>query len=994
AQSERALLGLRSTLGMDAIADSTALSKSADQAGLPSPYYRLDDVEYIPAPPQSGSGSSPSEANKWSFGLQMADNAPSPGAPAPELALPSLVPETESRSSVDALALSIEGKDSFDSSVPAFGGFDADFDGTIPESAGTELALDMEVIDEAAIPFAPSDTPDQYFENSRPQRSFQPQDFFDSGIDQSRRPGGVALAENGASSVYDLPDTMQDKSAPSSSFNGGGMGGEGGGMGGGGGGFGGGGGAGRGGRSAGGRYGGGAERPDTSGSMYGGTEGTVETGSGMGMGGMGAGMGMGGDNGASDEEFDFGATDGGMFFYGGRASSDDGDNPIALGERGSEAPRRRAGGRQAGRESEIRLQQRLNFGVPSTAPAELSQEDRFIDNILSVDIDELDLSPGDEAKTTNGQDDPIVFRARRWESLGTQSNSGQDAAPVAAPDGDALLLGGVAVQPSQKPDANLPAGQQSQNNLKSNWFGSMPATGGLNRPEVSQQSEPQLGQVLKRLSKKQAPQSNRDRARAYFFQSEGRSISPDVKREQAEVPDELAAFEDGYDWKRNEAAGSIPESVFVDPGVPSTDSDIQQSRGFALSQEMQIERGLAEEIIRQSEAKAGASLRALALQNRFQSNVDGLVDKLSAALPPPPAGAESGVPQPANEDFVGGTWRVPSESKMSKRFSESISSNGVVQTGDVVLGKNPYVESAPSNADKQGQNPAIFERFSRESRLSGRQGREKYLGKIQVSKGLGEKSTDQEAFSTFSLHVSDVSFKLAYDALTKGEWPERDKVRIEEFVNAFDYGDPLPGRNSRVACQVEQAIHPFLQQRNLMRVSLRTSATGRAKGKPLSLTLLLDNSGSMERPDRRATVQRAFAMLASQLGSSDVVTLISFANQPRLLADRVSGDKAAELVEKVQNLPSEGGTNLEAALQLAFAKAQEQKIQGSQNRVVLLTDGAVNLGDADPERLANIVLEMREADIAFDAAGISAQDLNDDVLETLTRNGDGRYYLL
>ena len=37
---------------------------------------------------------------------------------------------------------------------------------------------------------------------------------------------------------------------------------------------------------------------------------------------------------------------------------------------------------------------------------------------------------------------------------------------------------------------------------------------------------------------------------------------------------------------------------------------------------------------------------------------------------------------------------------------------------------------------------------------------------------------------------------------------------------------------------------------------------------------------------------------------------------------------------------------------------------------------------------------MRGAGIAFDAAGISAEDLNDEVLEALTRNGDGRYYLL
>lgn len=260
--------------------------------------------------------------------------------------------------------------------------------------------------------------------------------------------------------------------------------------------------------------------------------------------------------------------------------------------------------------------------------------------------------------------------------------------------------------------------------------------------------------------------------------------------------------------------------------------------------------------------------------------------------------------------------------------------------------------------------------------------------------GLNETNATAEAFSTFSLHVSDVSFKLALDALARGQWPEAAKIRIEEFVNAFDYGDPLPCSNDKVACVVEQAIHPFIQQRNILRVSMRTSAEGRAQSTPLRLTLVLDNSGSMERIDRQQAVRRALSLLAQQLSPHDQVTLISFARQPRLLAENVSGANAGQLVELLGQLPSEGGTNIEAALKLAFEKANSQQATGEQNRIVLLTDGAVNLGNANPESLSKMVESMRAAGIAFDAAGISAEGLNDEVLEALTRKGDGRYYLL
>ncbi|QDS94014.1 von Willebrand factor [Roseimaritima multifibrata] len=263
-----------------------------------------------------------------------------------------------------------------------------------------------------------------------------------------------------------------------------------------------------------------------------------------------------------------------------------------------------------------------------------------------------------------------------------------------------------------------------------------------------------------------------------------------------------------------------------------------------------------------------------------------------------------------------------------------------------------------------------------------------------VPKALNETLANEESTSTFSLHVSDVSFKLAQSALSQGEWPEPSKVRIEEFVNAFDYGDPLPSESEKIACQIEQSVHPFIQQRNLLRVAMRTAAAGRSNNTPLRLTLLLDNSGSMERHDRHQTVQRAFTLLAQQLKPIDQVTLISFARQPRLLADKVTGDQAGQLMELVESLPSEGGTNIEAALQLAGEKALEQKIEGAQNRIVLLTDGAVNLGNANPERLSNQIVELRNFGIAFDAAGISAEGLNDEVLEAMTRKGDGRYYLL
>lgn len=257
-----------------------------------------------------------------------------------------------------------------------------------------------------------------------------------------------------------------------------------------------------------------------------------------------------------------------------------------------------------------------------------------------------------------------------------------------------------------------------------------------------------------------------------------------------------------------------------------------------------------------------------------------------------------------------------------------------------------------------------------------------------------ELAAAEQPVSTFSLHVADVSFQLAKDALARGARPAPADVRPEEFYNAFDYGDPAPAPGEEISFRAEQAAHPFLQQRNLVRIAMKVASAGRAASQPLRLTILLDTSGSMEREDRAASVRRALATLVPLLGPRDRVTLVGFALEPRLLAEQLPGDQAAKLLEVAKQTPSEGGTNLEQALDLAGRLALKQRDAAAQNRVVLLTDGAANLGNADPAQLAKRIESLRQQGVAFDACGVGASGLNDEILEALTRKGDGRYYFL
>lgn len=254
-----------------------------------------------------------------------------------------------------------------------------------------------------------------------------------------------------------------------------------------------------------------------------------------------------------------------------------------------------------------------------------------------------------------------------------------------------------------------------------------------------------------------------------------------------------------------------------------------------------------------------------------------------------------------------------------------------------------------------------------------------------------EVATVENAFSTFSLNVTDVSFKLAGAALDNGTLPDPGSIRSEEFVNAFEYRDPEPAPGRPLAFAWDRAQYPFAQQRDLLRLSVRTAARGREAGRPLNLVLAVDNSGSMERTDRVQTLREAMRALAGQLRPEDRVSLVSFARTARLWLDGLPGNRAGELVEAVGSLSPEGGTNLEDALRVGYENALKNFRANGVNRVVLLTDGAANLGDVEPETLRRMVESYRQRGVALDAFGIGWEGFNDDLLESLTRNGDGRY---
>ena len=345
-----------------------------------------------------------------------------------------------------------------------------------------------------------------------------------------------------------------------------------------------------------------------------------------------------------------------------------------------------------------------------------------------------------------------------------------------------------------------------------------------------------------------------------------------------------------------------------------------------------------------------------------------------------------------------------------RRLGESLKSPATRQPQSLVTADQEMLRrKGKLDANKKLPAPAVKpQSASRSSRLRGVKREEKQLvEKLKEAEPPAkppspsvvytprpETVTAENNFSTFSLNVSDVSFNTALASLQADKLPAPGDVRSEEFLNALEYRDPMPGTGEPLAFHWERARSPFTHDRDIIRFSVRTAALGRQPGRPVNLVCLLDNSGSMEREDRVSIVKQTLSVLARKLTPNDRVSLVTFSRTPKLRIDGMRGGNREAFLKASTGWIPQGGTHVEKGLALAYETAKKHFIVGGNNRVILLTDGAANMGNVDPYQLRKTVESNRKQGIALDCFGIGWEGYNDNLLEALSRNGDGRYGFL
>ena len=249
----------------------------------------------------------------------------------------------------------------------------------------------------------------------------------------------------------------------------------------------------------------------------------------------------------------------------------------------------------------------------------------------------------------------------------------------------------------------------------------------------------------------------------------------------------------------------------------------------------------------------------------------------------------------------------------------------------------------------------------------------------------------EQPLSTFSVDVDTASYANVRRFLTSGRLPPRDAVRIEEMVNYFRYDYPQPVGDRPFSVTLEAAECPWHSGRRLVRIGLEGRDIDRRERPAGNLVFLIDVSGSMAAANKLPLVKQALAMLVEELTENDSVAIVTYAGDAGVKLPATSGDQKGKILTVIESLSSGGSTHGSAGINLAYEQAAERFIPGGANRVILATDGDLNVGVTSDEALVDLIKQKAAGGTFLTVLGFGEGNLQDTKMEKIADNGNGVY---
>lgn len=255
-------------------------------------------------------------------------------------------------------------------------------------------------------------------------------------------------------------------------------------------------------------------------------------------------------------------------------------------------------------------------------------------------------------------------------------------------------------------------------------------------------------------------------------------------------------------------------------------------------------------------------------------------------------------------------------------------------------------------------------------------------------------SSISNPLSTFSIDVDTASYTNLRRMINRGYAKEdipKDSIRIEEMINYFSYDYPTPQNGDPFAVTTEVTDCPWNKDTKLMKIGIKAAQMDLTERAPMNLVFLIDVSGSMYSEDKLPLVQKAFTMLTENLDAKDRVSIVTYAGEDRVVLKGADGNEKEKIIKAINSLEAGGSTAGAKGINTAYKLAEKYFISGGNNRIILATDGDLNVGVSSESGLTELVEKKRESGVFLSVLGFGTGNIKDNKMEALADNGNGNY---
>lgn len=251
--------------------------------------------------------------------------------------------------------------------------------------------------------------------------------------------------------------------------------------------------------------------------------------------------------------------------------------------------------------------------------------------------------------------------------------------------------------------------------------------------------------------------------------------------------------------------------------------------------------------------------------------------------------------------------------------------------------------------------------------------------------------------STFAADVDTGSYtnfrRMLYDDYRLKDIPQ-GAVRVEEMINYFEYA-PIEYRDddSRFGVSYETNICPWNEDHELLMLTVGTKDVD-LEYVGNNFVFLIDSSGSMNSYDKGTMAIESFKLLAETLTADDRVSIVTYSGSSATILDSCPGNKYNKICNALDSIKFGGGTNGSGGITAAYELAAENFMEGGNNRVIIASDGDMNLGITSQSGLTELITEQKESGVFLTVLGYGYGNYSDANMESIADYGNGNYYYI